>query len=578
MRRSHAEDLRFGDNSPKPEATVPRHASLLRTALGLLAAASLLPGCEQADARQAGAAPPAAVSAAPSAATRAEPSAAAASAARAPEAPPQAPGDAAPSASPPPSSDALPRPEHAPPSRSTAPGERIHAKARFVWIQPAPQPSKGWLGYLTLGGSVRLFEGSAEKAKTYGPGCDAWYRVEPMGYVCLGAETTLDENDAELVRLRAHAAKIDEPYPYDYAESIGAPRYVGLPSPKQVEKAEWDYAAHQKRLSLLREGRIAEAGKLTAELYAGVDASPFGRPPPAELGDLGQRVREARDYVAPGSTIAYASAFDADERSWLYTSDHVVVPKDRTKPYARIAFHGVRLGDGVELPLGFARKSDAPLYRRTEAGFEEAGSALPRLAHVALTGERARHGKETMLESRDRGLWLRERDLAVAEKAERIPFREGELEGELRTWVDVRILGGTLVAYEGDTPVYATLNSSGRGGLPVPGRELISTASTPTGTFRVDGKFRTATMVSSTDSSVVHSEVQFVQNFHGPHALHGAYWHDRWGELKSGGCVNLSPIDSKWLFEWSEPRLPPDWHGMRSAKELGPPTRVVVRP
>ena len=48
-------------------------------------------------------------------------------------------------------------------------------------------------------------------------------------------------------------------------------------------------------------------------------------------------------------------------------------------------------------------------------------------------------------------------------------------------------------------------------------------------------------MVSSTNDLLVHTEVQYVQNFHGPHALHGAYWHDAWGEQKSGGCVNLAP-------------------------------------
>ncbi|MBL8743417.1 MAG: L,D-transpeptidase, partial [Myxococcales bacterium] len=146
-----------------------------------------------------------------------------------------------------------------------------------------------------------------------------------------------------------------------------------------------------------------------------------------------------------------------------------------------------------------------------------------------------------------------------------------------KTWVDVSVFGGTFVAYEGETPVFATLISPGRGGTPFPGRDPISTASTPTGTFRVDGKFRWASMVSSTDANIVHAEVQYVQNFHGAHALHGAYWHDQWGELKSGGCVNLSPIDSKWVFEWSEPKLPKDWHGMRSVKELGAATRVVVR-
>ena len=65
-------------------------------------------------------------------------------------------------------------------------------------------------------------------------------------------------------------------------------------------------------------------------------------------------------------------------------------------------------------------------------------------------------------------------------------------------------------------------------------------------------------------------------NFHGPHALHAAYWHDAWGELKSGGCVNLSPIDAKRIFEWTEPALPPGWHGQRSTRDLGRATVVVV--
>jgi hypothetical protein len=184
----------------------------------------------------------------------------------------------------------------------------------------------------------------------------------------------------------------------------------------------------------------------------------------------------------------------------------------------------------------------------------------------------------TYVEVRRGGLWVREDEAAIAEAATAPPMREFMERAGRRTWVDARVLGGTLVAYEGMTPVFATLISAGRGGLPVPGKNPIDTASTPVGTFRVDGKFRWASMVSSTDSNIVHSEVMYVQNFHGAHALHGAYWHDGWGELKSGGCVNLSPIDSKWLFEWSEPKLPPGWHGMRSVASFGPPTVVKVRP
>ena len=60
------------------------------------------------------------------------------------------------------------------------------------------------------------------------------------------------------------------------------------------------------------------------------------------------------------------------------------------------------------------------------------------------------------------------------------------------------------------------------------------------------------------------SEVPFTQNFSGPYALHAAYWHDDWGVGKSGGCVNLAPIDARRIFAWTEPRLPPGWHGVRA--------------
>ncbi len=35
-------------------------------------------------------------------------------------------------------------------------------------------------------------------------------------------------------------------------------------------------------------------------------------------------------------------------------------------------------------------------------------------------------------------------------------------------------------------------------------------------------------------------------------ALHGAYWHDRFGYKHSHGCVNMPPRDAEWVFNWSE--------------------------
>ncbi len=62
-----------------------------------------------------------------------------------------------------------------------------------------------------------------------------------------------------------------------------------------------------------------------------------------------------------------------------------------------------------------------------------------------------------------------------------------------------------------------------------------------------------------------------------PFALHAAYWHDRFGEPKSGGCVNLSPRDARRLFEWTDPVVPETWHGVRSGDARGAGTWVRVR-
>ena len=503
---------------------------------------------------------------------------------------PVAPTPATAAAAPPPTAD--PRPEAAaatataspapdPAPHAEPPGDRLYSKARFAWIQPAPRPSKGWLGYLGLGGSVRVKGGSFAAAEVRNAGgvggCRAWYAVEPVGYVCAGDAATTDPKDPVVVELARDAPKTDSPWPYDYGESLGAPRYVRPPAADQQRHDEWDLDDQARLVAQARSGE-------TVEKLAGVDLSPAapGRwgaiPDPADLHELSPLVREARKRIATGSTVAYTRSFELGGRTFLVTHDHALVPKDRVKPYPRSDFQGVDLTTGdASLPLAFFRGRDRPKYRRGPDGaFEATGASWPRLAWVGLTGNTAKDGKRTLLETREAGLWVVESEAAVARAAERPPEVLSRIEGGRKTWVDVSVLGGTLVAYEGDRPVFATLISPGRGGIPDGNRDPLETASTPTGTFRVDGKFVTATMVSSTNDLLVHTEVQYVQNFHGPHALHGAYWHDAWGEKKSGGCINLSPRDSQRLFAWTEPKLPDGWYGMRSVKVMGPATVVVV--
>ena len=142
-----------------------------------------------------------------------------------------------------------------------------------------------------------------------------------------------------------------------------------------------------------------------------------------------------------------------------------------------------------------------------------------------------------------------------------------------RTWVEVSTVGGWLVAYEGDTPVFATLVSAGRGDL-LPDGTMVPFSASPTGTFPITSKFVATTMESPERPGRPVPEVMYTQVFHGPYSLHGAYWHHEWGDRKSSGCINLSPRDARWLFHWTEQPVPTGWNGLR----LDParPTTLVV--
>ncbi len=116
-------------------------------------------------------------------------------------------------------------------------------------------------------------------------------------------------------------------------------------------------------------------------------------------------------------------------------------------------------------------------------------------------------------------------------------------------WIDINLSAQTLVAYEGDVPVYYTLVSTGR-----PGH------ATPTGTFRVYIKLVKDNMsngtfgVSPDDPDYYNlKDVPYVMYFlSGGYAIHGTYWHNNFGHVMSHGCVNAPTPAARWLFGWAE--------------------------
>jgi lipoprotein-anchoring transpeptidase ErfK/SrfK len=125
-------------------------------------------------------------------------------------------------------------------------------------------------------------------------------------------------------------------------------------------------------------------------------------------------------------------------------------------------------------------------------------------------------------------------------------------------WIHVDLSEQTLVAYEGDEPVYATVISSGKEGY-----------EPPTGTFQVQQKYVSTTMNATDpiDGFYEVEEVPWTLYYHGGYALHGAYWHTDFGKVRSHGCTNVAPEDARWLYYWSDPDVPPAWHAVRFQPE-----------
>jgi lipoprotein-anchoring transpeptidase ErfK/SrfK len=101
----------------------------------------------------------------------------------------------------------------------------------------------------------------------------------------------------------------------------------------------------------------------------------------------------------------------------------------------------------------------------------------------------------------------------------------------------------TLRVYHKCELVFATLVSTGKqAGWTYPGRFSIQTW-VP--------HIQLTAPVGST--SVYYQEaVPNFMSYYGDLGFHGAYWHDDFGTPVSHGCVNLSPADAKWLYDWTE--------------------------
>lgn len=471
-------------------------------------------------------------------------------------------------------------------------GPRLGSTRWYTFIYETPKRTKLPLGGVRIGTTVKLK--SAERVKGWGctksdptGGKRGWYAVEPYGYVCADQTVTFDF-DTPLWKLISSLTPGDGPYPYEYAYSMGANMYNRVPTKAEWERAEWGHKKERKFKTLGKWAETHEKLVIKDPDEALIEA----RDPVPEVFENHEMVPGSHwnqplakvRFLPAGSGVSYSRVFEANGRTWLLTPDLLLVPADKVFKYEKQTFKGIELKGDKQLPLAWVTSTKTqPKFTRTENGLfaksEESGWGNK--AHVLLTGAKKQLGAQVYWETKEDGFWIQQKKgVAIVEAVSKLP---GLIKEDER-WLDARVMTGYAVAYEGLKPVWTTLWSAGKGGVPAPGKDTIKdnirNMTTSVGIFGFQWKEKVATMSPDVGEPTVFwfADVPHIQYVKPPLALHVSYWHENYGNLMSAECLNFSPADAEWLFDFTLPAVPKGWNAVRGGKLTGESTRIVLRP
>jgi hypothetical protein len=398
-----------------------------------------------------------------------------------------------------------------------------------VRVKPAPDALV--LGWLRVGSRIRLSK-DAQKTPTCRSGFHAVY---PHGYACAGEGIDVKPAPPESVlALNPPARDAPLPYRYFFVKEPKVPEYHRLPS-RDEQREVRDFAQRVAELALKSEDKVKK-------LLAG------------ELPNEPKVPAITRRFLDRGFFVAGAGVEERASRQFVRTVRGSYVKLSQLEERQGSSFRGVELDAAHPLPLAWAvREATSFAIRKRDDGTarfmpDEASQTYARQTLIPWAAHE-RVGTELLHKLQD-GHYLKHWFAAVAEKIER-PKGIGPAE----PWVHVELEQQTLVLYQGDQPVYATLVSSG-----LPGHD------TPLGLFEIRHKSVASTMSDlgpeAGDDRYSIDDVPWTEYFAGSIALHGAFWHNSFGLRRSHGCVNLSPYDAHRVFNHTWPEVPEGWHGV----------------
>jgi L,D-transpeptidase catalytic domain len=401
----------------------------------------------------------------------------------------------------------------------------------MAYVYEQPKKSARPIGYLRRGARFRASEEVSRQGCARG-----WFAIAGGGFVCSGDGVSVDSEPPAYTDPPSLPV-LSDALPYRYVKTVAAdvPQYLRLPSPEEERGVQVAFQSLG----------LSDAGVPVVEPLA------------PELSSLVRLRMQPGFYVSVDRELPNSEgtrAFVRSVRGGLVRKDTLI---DAKLP----AGLGVALGGAHELPLAFVYRTGAPSLRLDPISGElvKVGGDLPLHSAHSLTGASIVKGGRRYFGTRD-GLFVRDSAVRVIDRVARPrQLPRGE------RWIRVDLERQTLTAYEGETPVFATLVSSG-----------VPEHATPTGIYRLHAKHVSTTMADdlAADGPYSIEDVPWTMYFLGSYALHAAFWHDRFGQPRSHGCVNLAPRDARWLFFWTLPELPSAFHGVLA--DVGEGTTVVL--
>jgi lipoprotein-anchoring transpeptidase ErfK/SrfK len=298
--------------------------------------------------------------------------------------------------------------------------------------------------------------------------------------------------------------------------------------------------------------------------------------------NLNNAVDDAPDQeLEQGFAVAILEEKSAHGEQWGKTKKGRWIAMRELVPARPFLFHGELIAEGGKLDVAWVTAEKASVFASEKT--DKPTSARVRFERVRVREEKGT-GANVMLRVESEGAttaaagWMRARDLSRPSVTP--PPAEVGGEGATERWIDVDLAQQTIVAYEGTKPVFASLVSTGKG-------PPKSDFATPVGVHRIWVKIFT-TKMDNLDKDVdkypdgyhearhyALEDVPWVQFFDKAVALHGVFWHRDFGHIHSHGCVNLAPIDARWLYAFTSPHLPVGWTAVYPTKaEQGTVVRV----